>query len=178
VMANDLLNAIINEKHITKPDQILYELDKKVSTALQSEGAKTLPDGMDMSVCVIDQKNKKLTFSGAKNPLFWIRDGEMTVIKGSKVSIGSSSIKTEKIFETHTIDIKKDDIFYIFSDGYQDQFGGENDTKYLTKNFRKLLLDISSLPMNSQEKYLEREFNEWKKDKEQTDDILIIGFKI
>lgn len=178
VMANDLLNAIINEKHITKPEQILYELDKKVSTSLQNEGTKTLPDGMDMSVCVIDQKNKKLTFSGAKNPLFWIRNGEMTVVKGSKASIGSSAIKAEKVFETHSIDIEEGDIFYIFSDGYQDQFGGENDTKYLTKNFRKLLLDISSLPMHSQEKYLEREFNEWKKDKEQTDDILVIGFKI
>lgn len=178
VMANDLLNAIVNEKHITQPAQILYELDKKVSGAFENEGARTLPDGMDMSICVIDKKNKKLRFSGAKNPLFWIRNGELTVIKGSKSSIGSSSFKTKKVFETHTIAIEENDIFYLFSDGYQDQFGGKNDTKYLTKNFRKLLLDISPLPMVSQEKYLEREFNEWKGEQEQTDDILIIGFKI
>lgn len=176
LIGNDLLNAIVLEDKITKPRRILDKLDRTIRKYLKQEEGGRSNEGMDMSLLVIDEENKRVEFAGAKNPLYFVRDGEITVIKGSKFPIGGGQIKNKK-YDSHRIPYQEGDAFYIFSDGFQDQFGGPKNSKYLSKRFRQLLLEISSQPMADQKAYLEKELSEWKGDKPQTDDILIIGIR-
>ncbi len=136
---------------------------------------------MDIGFCVIDKANQKLTFSGARNPLVCIRDNTMVVIKGARRSIGGSNInKTKDIhFEDTSIDLDGNSCYYIYSDGYQDQFGGEDNSKFMSKNFREILHNIHHLSFNKQRVYLKMTLYEWMDigDNKQTDDILILGFK-
>lgn len=182
IIGNNILDGVVNKQRITEPDEILYELDSQLVETLQSnsetEDDAIVNDGMDISVMVIDENRNRLHFAAAKNPLLYVRDGEIHQIRGSKFPIGSNTqYKLQKVFEKHTIDIKPGDVYYMISDGFQDQFGGENGKKYLTKRFRKFLLSISHLPMEEQKHRLNKEIAEWKGSTPQTDDILIVGVK-
>jgi serine phosphatase RsbU (regulator of sigma subunit) len=181
VMGNSLLDEIVNERHIVEPSQILRELDKKVINTLQKQST-TQNDGMDMAILVIEERNtgdKFFHFAGAKNPLYYVRNGEIHEIKGAKFPIGSSQFKKEKTFMTSSMPLLDGDIFYLASDGYQDQFGGREaqSRKFMVKKFRHLLERISSLNFNEQRAILEQEFEEWKGKYEQTDDVLVIGLQ-
>ncbi|MCC5946308.1 MAG: SpoIIE family protein phosphatase [Bernardetiaceae bacterium] len=179
VMGNALLNAIILEEKIRQPDLILSRLDEKVQAAFQNQnnGHSRRHDGMDMSVLLIDKKKKTLDFAGAKSPLCYVREDKMYRIKGSPYPIGSSQF-SNKHFENHQLELQKGDKIYIFSDGYQDQFGGAENRKFMSKNFRNLLLNIAALPMKAQKIRLEQELQSWKNEQKQTDDILVIGLEI
>lgn len=184
VMGSSILNEIVNHNEILEPNQILAQLDEKVIAAThrqqngQSNSNGQVQDGMDMQVLLIDNWNAKLYFAGAKNPLYRVRDHEMTVFNGSRFPIGSSQFKENKRFDLQEIDMLPGDKFYIASDGYQDQFGGLDGRKFLRKRFRNLLLDISKHSMTKQKEVLEKTFNNWKGHHKQTDDILIIGFEV
>jgi serine phosphatase RsbU (regulator of sigma subunit) len=165
------------------PDQILKELDKRVIKSLSSSTEKKgrsgqVNDGMDMSVVMLDETQNKLYFAGAKNPLYFIRNGVLENFKGSVYPIGSEQYKKTKSFDLHTIDIQKGDVFYMFSDGFQDQFGGPEGRKYMRKHFREFLLSISHLPMRVQQQKITEEFDQWRNKQPQTDDVLVMGFKI
>lgn len=175
VLGNTLLDEIINENRVTNPGKILSLLDRKLLMKLQKHNVN---DGMDMSMLIFDDENKKVSFSGANNPLYFIRKGEFQEIKGSKFPIGSSQYKEKKKFESHTIDYEEGDVFYIFSDGYQDQFGGPNGMKFYKKQFRELLIKISPLPMAEQKAILEAELLAWMGKETQTDDVLVIGIRV
>jgi serine phosphatase RsbU (regulator of sigma subunit) len=177
VLANALLDEIVNENKITQPAKILSLLDRKLLMKLQKQGVN---DGMDISLLIFDEENKKVTFSGANNPLYYVRNGELIQVEASKCPIGGDALKykDKKKFENTTIDYQKGDIFYLFSDGYQDQFGGPDNLKYYKKNFRNFLLNISHLPLKQQREELLNEFNRWKGNYAQTDDILVIGIKV
>lgn len=176
VMGNALLNEIVNDHGITEADQILYELDKKLISTLQKQNkGNTVNDGMDLAMLVFEEN--KVHFVGAKNPLYYVRDGEMKQIKGSPYPIGNVSGDVKKVFEKHTIKIQRGDIFYIFSDGFQDQFGGKKGKKYMTKRYRNLLHKLSKHSLKEQKEKLSQEFDVWKGNMEQTDDILVIGIK-
>ncbi len=178
ILGNNFLDDIIKTNKVLMPDQILYELDKRIIKTFSDDDSRR-NEGMDISVVVINRLKKQLYFSGAKSPLYYVRNNEINVIKGSKFPIGSFQFKKEKIFKNHVLPIQEDDSFYIFSDGYSDQFGGENQkTKYLSKNFREYLLSIKDLPMAAQKDTLLNNFNNWKGKQPQTDDILVIGFKV
>jgi serine phosphatase RsbU (regulator of sigma subunit) len=112
--------------------------------------------------------------------LYYVRNGELIQVEASKCPIGGDVLKykDKKKFENTTIDYQKGDIFYLFSDGYQDQFGGPDNLKYYKKNFRNFLLNISHLPLKQQREELLNEFNRWKGNYAQTDDILVIGIKV
>jgi serine phosphatase RsbU (regulator of sigma subunit) len=181
VMGNALLDEIVNERHIVEPSQILIELDKKVISTLQRQNT-TQNDGMDIVVLAIEERatNEKFVhFAGAKNPLYYVRNGEIHEIKGSKFPIGSTQFKKEKIFATTTLPLLENDIFYLFSDGFQDQFGGieKESRKFMVKKFRKMLHEVSDLDFSIQKDKLEQEFNTWQGNYEQTDDVLVIGIK-
>ncbi|MEM7549616.1 MAG: tetratricopeptide repeat protein [Bacteroidota bacterium] len=178
LMGNGLLNNIILKDKITQPDQVLYELDKRLLKNLKKDGESQTNDGMDMTVITIPEDRKKIEFAGAKNPLIIIRDGEMIQIKGSKFPIGSQQFKVPKKFELHSIEVQKGDLFYTYSDGYPDQFGGENNMKYLSKRFKNFLLQISSKAIETQKSELKVELDAWIGDGQQTDDIIVIGFKL
>ena len=132
---------------------------------------------MDIALCVIEDDYSKLTFSGAFRPLIHIRNGKLNRIKSTAAPIGG--IREGNVeFEKHEIEILEGDIFYIFSDGFPDQFGGDENKKYMTKRFRELLLKISSYKLSSQEGLLQEEFDAWRGDNEQVDDVLVIGFQL
>lgn len=175
VMGNALLDEIINENRVTNPSKILSLLDRKLLMKLQKHNVN---DGMDMSMLIFDEENQKVSFSGANNPLYYVRDGDIHQVKGSKFPVGSSQYKDKKKFDLINIDYQAGDIFYIFSDGFQDQFGGTENRKYYTKQFRDFLLKISSLSLKEQKIQLEEELEAWKGNYPQTDDILVIGIKV
>ena len=126
---------------------------------------------------MIDFKKKKLQFAGANNPLYIVRDGELIVTKGSRQPVGSHMLEDEP-FINNEIDLFEDDRIYIASDGYQDQYGGDENRKFMTGRFKRLLVEISKKPMYSQKEILENTIEEWMSGERQIDDILVIGIKI
>jgi two-component system, sensor histidine kinase LadS len=176
MIANDLLNEIINHRKITHPGKILSELHIGVRAVLkQSETSNN--DGMEMAICTIDPDKKSLLFAGAKNPLFYFAQNQLHIIKGDRYSIGGYLEENVKDFTTHKIQLSSDMIFYLFSDGYQDQFS-ENGKKLMLKGFKQILIAIHQLPMEEQKVQLSENFKKWKGAEEQVDDMLIIGFKL
>jgi serine phosphatase RsbU (regulator of sigma subunit) len=171
------LNEIVNKDHFTRPDLILNKLRDKVIEALQQQGKSgEAKDGMDIVVVCIDEQTKKLSYAGAYNPLIMIRNGEMSEISADKMPI--AIYDNMKEFTMHEISIATGDLFYFYSDGYEDQFGGPNGKKLKSKRFKQLLLDNYDKPLKDQKLILEKSFEEWKGDLNQVDDIVVIGVKV
>lgn len=171
-----ILNEVITKEGTTNPDLILHELDKRVMQSLQQQQTNSNTHGMDIGICLIDHNSNTVTYSGANRPLYYFLNGEFNEIKGSKASIGDSIVETKK-FESHAISYKSGDTFYMSSDGYADQFGGFKGKKFMTKKFKNLLIDIQPLSMNDQKNKLDEEIENWMLNNEQTDDIVVTGFK-
>ena len=177
LLGYNYLSEIIENKKIIMPDEILNELNKKITASLNKESAeKRVNDGMDIAVLTFDTEQNKLYYSGAKNPLCIVKDGEMEVIKASRSAIGG--LGTEKQYDLHNFNLEKGSTVYIYSDGFQDQFGGNKNRKFLSKKFRNLLLEISPYEPEMQKSILEKIFTRWKGDNEQTDDVVIVGIKV
>ena len=179
MIGNTLLNQIVKQEGITMPDLILNELHKGVRRALKQDQGGDSKDGMDIAFIAVDLENRKLHFAGANNPLVYVRDGELHQIKADKVSIGGHQDEDERIFTRHTLDILDGDKFFIFSDGYQDQFGGPRGRKFMVKKFKRLLTEISTDDPDHQKEVLNTKIEDWMgKEHEQIDDILVIGTKV
>ena len=176
VLGTSLLNQIVNEKGITVPDQILKKLNNSVINSLNKSEADAHA-GMDVAICSMDLKSMKLEFSGAKRPILILRKGELLQYTGDKFSIGSQYWDNES-FTHHSISILTDDSIYLFSDGFVDQFGGENGKKIMTSNFKELLISIQNNKMREQGILLNEYFESWKGKNEQVDDVMVIGIKI
>ena len=174
-----LLELIISGYHITEPAQVLDELHMQVLETLhkQKGNARDVSDGMDIALCAWDKNNNTLKYAGAHNPLYLIRNGELIEYPSDARPIGMSLMKEFKKFKQHEIQLQKNDIIYIFTDGFADQFGGEKYRKYYYQNFQNLLLSISSESMEKQNQLLKEEFYRWKGDYEQIDDVLVFGVK-
>jgi serine phosphatase RsbU (regulator of sigma subunit) len=174
------LNKIVEERRIMTASHILDELRAEVIGALKQKGHEgEQKDGMDLALHVIDHKNMKMEFAGANNPLLMIRNNEIIQVKGDRMPIGIHE-RVGEPFENHEIDLLKDDCFYIFSDGYQDQFGGPNNKKFMIKKMKQLILDIHQKPMEEQKEILWKAFRDWIEpyDTEQIDDVILIGVRI
>lgn len=172
------LNDIIINYGIINPDRVLELLRLKVITSL-SQHSKEGPslDGMNLGLCVIDQKTLNVQFSGAINNLVHIQDGILNIIKADRIPIGFS-YHEDRPYTCNEFKGKKGDIIYLYSDGFQDQFGGAEDKKYSSRRFIKTLHSIHNKPLELQKKALEDILHNWMNDKEQTDDITILGFKL
>ncbi|MBE9518005.1 MAG: SpoIIE family protein phosphatase, partial [Bacteroidetes bacterium] len=170
-----LLNEIIISKEISRPDLVLNHLRKKIIEALRQKTGSIVKDGMDMTVCLFDRKTLQLQFSGANNPLYLVSDGQLTQIKGDKMPVAIHDIMDP--FSLHHLKLKRGDAFYTFSDGFADQFGGPKRKKFLTKNFRNLLLSVQDLSMIEQGNRLDEVFTDYRLDVEQIDDVVVIGVK-
>ncbi|MGE4290258.1 MAG: tetratricopeptide repeat protein [Salinivirgaceae bacterium] len=171
----NLLDEITN-KGITRPDLILEELHRGVRFTLKQKETSN-QDGMDMALCVIDREEKTLEFAGAKNPLIYISNDHVEQIKGDKNGIGGKN--DDHKFTLHKIEVNGPTWFYLFSDGYIDQFGGDNGRKFMIKNFREMIAEIYQWPMEQQKEHLEKELKSWMGTKyNQIDDVLVIGFKL
>ena len=171
------LNKIVKEYGITKPSEILNRLDQEVAQALHQQGDDSVNDGMDISLVCFDPATNTLEFAGAFNPLMLVRNGEAIEYKANRFAIGRS-IFEKKEFTNNTIEVQKGDTIYLFSDGYADQFGGNESKKFKSKKLKDLLAYLYHTDMEEQRRILELTFDEWKGEYEQIDDILIIGRKL
>ncbi len=197
MLGNNILNQIVNEKGITKPDEILNHLHKGIRKALKQEDQSSSKDGMDIALITFNNETE-IEYAGAQRPLWISRkidNGELTIdngapqqqltnnyelieIKADKFSIGGLQTEAERKFTKHTISLSKEDRIYIFTDGLIDQFGGTEGKKFMSKRFKDLLLANYSKSMNEQEKIIRETFETWKGSHEQIDDVLVIGIKI
>lgn len=177
MIGDSLLNQIVNQNEIIEPAQILKRLHEGVRNTL-NQRINESADGMDIALCVIDKDQRVLKFAGAKSSLMYFENGNQNIIKGDRNPIGSKLFEIPAAYKTHIVPITGQTRFYIYTDGYQDQFGGENDQKFMIKRFKKLLHKIHSLEFEEQQKQLDAIFEKWKAGNDQIDDILVIGFSV
>ncbi|KPK85126.1 MAG: hypothetical protein AMS27_08240 [Bacteroides sp. SM23_62_1] len=178
------LNKIVNENKIIEANQILNNLRENVIQALRQKGKEgEQKDGMDMGLCVIDFDRMTMEFAGAHNPLYFIRNNELNETKADRMPI--AFYEELKEFTSHRIPLEKGDCFYMFSDGYADQFGGPNGKKFKYNQLKDLLISIKDKPMNEQKEVLDQTYHKWTseldpegKPYEQVDDILVVGVRI
>lgn len=199
IVGNSYLRQSIHEAQVNSTGEALEFLNQGVCNTLRQDfNESAVRDGMDIALCAIDFNNELLYFSGAKNPVYIIRNEvlpEIEVskrnpvpnsdesfylneIKGDKHPIGAYVGESLKPFKTHVIKVKKGDLIYVFSDGFPDQFGGPKGKKYNSKQFKSFLLSISQLPLEEQHDLIEKEFNDWRGSLEQIDDLCIVGVKV
>lgn len=178
MIAFELLHEIIDLKKIYSPDKILSELHFGVRMALKQSESNNR-DGMDISLVVYDPATKLLEYAGARNPVIYIQNNTLYEIRGDRQSIGGIPNTDHKTFTRKTLTIDQPTTFYLYTDGFQDQFGGEEGDKLLSVNFKNLLYDVHSLPWKEQHKMLETQLRRWQgKEFQQIDDILVIGFRL
>ncbi len=178
IMGISFLNEILQCRTDHKANRVLNLMREKVMKALHQTGEKTeTKDSIDIGFCIIDRTSGSMQYSGANRPLMRVRDGQVTEFKPDKMTIGVAPLR-EQPFANQVLDIQPGDSFYLFSDGYSDQFGGPYDKKFKHKRLRNLLADISARPMESQRSMLMDEFNQWRGVTQQVDDVLVFGFKL
>ena len=178
ILGYQLMREITVICRIRQPDSILNELERSINSVF-SHGKTDIHGGMDAAVCSLDLQNKILEFSGARSPLIYIHDNTLHHVKGNKFPVGGFKMKKEKAFTKQVIPIRDSTMYYLFSDGFPDQLGGEQGRRYTLKKFKELLKDIHLLPMKEQEKALEKTLEDWMgSEYDQIDDILVIGFRL
>jgi serine phosphatase RsbU (regulator of sigma subunit) len=178
------LNQIVNENKITEPDLILEKLREDVIRSLKQTGREgEQKDGMDMALCVVDFDNLTMEFAGAQNPLYLIRGNELIETKADRMPVAYYEQMTK--FTSRTIQLNQGDCFYMFSDGYADQFGGPQGKKFKYKALKELLVNIKEKPMSEQKEILEKTIQDWATGSgtegtyfDQVDDILVVGIRI
>ena len=178
IIGRNGLNRSINEFGLKTPSEILDKLSELVEESFThegEEGEEGIKDGMDLSLCAYHHDTMMLEFSGANNPLYLVRDGELLETKGTKQPIGSY-VKREK-YANHSIQLQKGDSIYLFTDGYADQFGGPKGKKFKYKSFKNLILGLNDRPPNEIQDMLDLTFENWRDDLEQVDDVCVMGIK-
>ncbi|WP_281613605.1 SpoIIE family protein phosphatase [Flammeovirga sp. SubArs3] len=176
IMANDILSGAASLLKISDPRHLLIYLNQNV-VKLTSKNTTTVEDGMDVSIIKIDDRKQELEFAGAKQNLYLVNDSGLTEYKGGKFSIGGQLIK-DKRFDSIKVPYQKGDCIYLQSDGYQDQFGGVKNTKFLKKKYKQQLASFAGYTMQEQKEKLADNFLQWKENEKQTDDVLVIGIQL
>lgn len=176
ILGSTLLNDIITVRKILQPNEILNELRQGLKQAMKQTQDTKQKDGMDISVCVFDPNSYRMLYAGANQSLIVCRKGEMIEIKSDHQPVGV--YVKEKPFTQHQLQMEKGDVFYIFSDGYPSQFGGEMKEKMKSGRFKSTLLAVSSEAIDKQKDILENHLMNWKGDLDQIDDILVLGVRI
>ncbi len=176
-IANGALKEVIIKKGVEEPSEILYALDEELFISLNKNGGDSVTnDGMDVALAVFDFATQKVQFSGAFRPMLLIRDNEVIEVEANRFPIGFYC-GVQKTFVSHEINLKQNDAFYFFTDGYCDQFGGERKKKFNRKQFKELLLSAQDMEMSEQEAYLQYVLLNWRQEEPQVDDVLVIGIK-
>lgn len=180
LLGYNLLEDVVTNNKLTQPAAILDKLNAATIEVLrQNVGESAVKSGMDIALISIDTSKNELEYAGAHNALFIIRDNELTEIKANKLPIGNAStLVSGATFTNHSLKLQKNDIVYIFSDGYADQIGGPERKKFYYKPFKELLISMNGLSMDEQKNKLDEANTLWKGKRDQTDDILVIGIRI
>lgn len=175
VLCHSFLHEI--STHTTSPSKILESMNEKVMAQLHhKEGLSN--DGVEVAICIISADKTQLIYAGAKTPLYLVQNQNFKHIKGNHFPIGDTHYSAQRSYSEHILSIQKGDTIYLASDGYQDQFGGEHDRKFMVKNFRNLLEKISQENVNNQANILKNTMLKWKGNHKQTDDIIVFGLQI
>ena len=183
-----MLEQTTKVKQIDEPAKILTEMNVGIVDWLKQNEGNVLHetgkmwksrDGMDMSMISLDKENRKIVFSGAKNSLFYTENGQIKEIKGDRFSIGGTLLKQkQKTFTDKYLSLQKNDMVYLTTDGFLDQFGGVDSKKFSKKRFIELLGKIQHLPLEEQQKKLQESFIHWQGLQRQIDDMLVVGIRM
>jgi len=180
IIGSDLLNEVILNKKIKKPSEILDNIQIEIGKELSGDSLTEIRDGMELAVISYHKKENLIEYAGAGINFVIFRNGKMSEVNADNITISPfihERLKDQK-FTNYKIQVKPNDVIYLFSDGYQDQFGGAADTKFMKRNFRNLLEEINLSPFNIQRSRLLKTLNAWQGKNIQNDDILVLGFKI
>ena len=169
------LNRVVKELGITRPGEIL-DCVSRIVVENFGNSKKDIKDGMDISLCCINRDTNEVYWSGANNPLWYIRNGEMVILKGDKQPIGLTD--EPQPFITHYLKLNKGTCLYMFSDGFADQFGGDAGKKFRPRKLMEKLMEMQHLPMKDQKNILYKTFENWKGLEEQVDDVLVMGIRL
>lgn len=177
LIGHSSLNKIVHELGITQPAEILDLLNAEVYKTLhqREDFGEEVRDGMDIALICYTKKKSLLEYAGAYNSLYMVRNGELIETKANKFAIGHALRDDAQKYENQTIKIEKGDTVYLYSDGYSDQFGGEEGRKFMSKNLKNLLLSIQDKSLEEQKAIMDQTFEEWKGTFDQIDDVLLIG---
>lgn len=177
-IANGILKEVIIKKGIEEPSEILYALDDELYTALNKQNSEGITnDGMDVALAIFDSEKNTVNYSGAFRPMLLLRDNELIEFEANRYPIGFYG-DVEKQFVSKELKLQKDDTFYFFTDGYCDQFGGEQKKKFNRKRFKELLLSLQGMEMDEQQSFLKYVLLNWRQEEPQMDDILVMGLKV
>lgn len=175
VVCSNALNRTVKEFGLTVPSKILDKVRELVIETFEKSESE-VKDGMDISLCAINKRTNEITWAGANNPLWYVSNDELKEIKPDKQPIGKH--EAARPFTSHTLQLNKGDLIYLFTDGFADQFGGRKGKKFMTKNMKELFLSIAQKPLSEQKEILNTTFLEWKGNLEQVDDVCIVGVRI
>jgi serine phosphatase RsbU (regulator of sigma subunit) len=179
MIGNDHLNQIVNVEKRSRPDEILNRLHHEIQVTLkQKHGVTDNHDGMDIALCAIDHDKNRLYFASANRYLYMVRDNKLSEIKGDHFNLGGIMHEDVRHYNLHEVALKKGDVFYIFSDGISDQFGGEKSKKFGYKRLKELLTQLHPKPMEEHRSIFEKTILDWMGEDDQIDDFLLIGIRI
>jgi serine phosphatase RsbU (regulator of sigma subunit) len=152
-------------------------LDEGVTKTLRQDEDASTKDGMDIALCKVNMDTREVEYAGAHRPLYIMRNGTMEEVKGNKFPIGGGIFKNQTNFTNTKLTLKKGDSIYFSSDGYPDQFGGPEGRKFGPKRVREIIERVHKMPMLEASKIFDQEWESWRGDTKQTDDVLLIGIK-
>lgn len=176
MLCSSALTKVVLEEKLRNTHEILDKVKKIITENFTKHTEKQVRDGMDIALCRLSQSNPtQIQFSGARRPLWLLRDQEIIEFSGDKIPISQFELQEYNGFTEQVIQLKPNDRVFLFSDGYTDQFGGDKNKKLGSKEFKKLLIESASLPIHQQSVYLKEKLNNWKNKVEQTDDITVLG---
>lgn len=176
VGVHSLLYFMETSDSLITASNLLYELDAQInSLAYSEEEGQKFNDGMDVAIAVLDTEKSTVNFAGANRPLVHLRGTEIEVIDGNKFPIGNEDSYSHKTFEDHFLELEKGDRLFMFSDGFQDQFGGEDNKKFMRRKLHNLFINTHDRRMRAQKDIIRNVFESWKGMTEQTDDVVIVG---
>jgi serine phosphatase RsbU (regulator of sigma subunit) len=177
MIGHELLDKIINVDNVTEPAKVLDIMSKGLEKIFSREKntGLVIRDGMDIGICAVNLEKRKMDFAGAFFPLYIIRDNRLISLEGDKYTLGMTN--TDRSYTNKTMDLLEEDMLYLFSDGYVDQFGGSENKKFMYRRFRYLLMTIYRFPVDDQKAILEENIKTWMGNYDQVDDFLVIGFK-
>ncbi len=179
ILGNEIFNKTVKAQELVEPHRILEAVDEGLKRMLNHKSTLHYKDGMDLSVCVIDKENMVLEYATANSRMYFARNKNVEELKGDKHSIGDDVIaRSSSKFQKFSIELHKGDMIYLTSDGFADQFGGENNKKFTRKKLRLLLSDMSARPITLQKLMAVSQFEDWKGNNFQVDDVLMIGVRI
>jgi serine phosphatase RsbU (regulator of sigma subunit) len=174
MIGNDLLNEAVHLQGLRDPAAVLQYMHEHLQDRLQQEEGTSVKDGMDVALCFLDHERGVLRFAGARSPMVYVRQGALHELKGTRLSVGG---KGDGPFQAEEVPLEAGMACYLFSDGYQDQFGGPEGRKFMKKRLLERMAEWHARPMREQGEAFRQELADWMGESQQIDDILLLGFR-